>query len=200
MISDSELLMLCHEQNEDAFKMLVNRYIPVIKVITNKYQRSLKYLGITEDEIYNEGIKAIIKAVDYYNEESGFLFKTYVNKVVDNSIKYLLKKYNNASNNILNDAIFLYHSYYENGVLLEEYVKDLKSNPEDIIMDSEDLLEALDKYKEVLTKRECSIIDMLKDGYTCKDVANELQTSLKNVHNAVYRIRDKIKEIINKKY
>ena len=200
VITDSELLMLCHEQNEEAFKMLINRYQPIIKIIANKYQRSVKYLGITDDELYNEGIKAIINAIDYYNEDSGFMFKTYVNTVIDSNIKHLLKKYNNTNNNILTDAILLNHAYHEKGVLLEESARDLNSNPEDKIVGNEGLIESLETFKNVLTKREYQILLLLKDGYRCKDIANEMQISLKNVYNTIYRIRNKLKEIINEKY
>ena len=200
VVTDSELLMLCHEQNEEAFKMLINRYQSIIKVIANKYQRSVKYLGTTDDELYNEGIKAIINAIDYYNEDSGFMFRTYVNKAIDSNIKHLLKKYYNINNNILNDAILLNHSYYEKGVVLEDYVRDLNNNLEDDIVNNETLLESLETFKNILTKREYRILLMLKDGYKCKDIANKMETSIKNVYNTIYRIRNKLKEIIKKKY
>ena len=118
MVTDSELIMLVREKNEEALEILINRYTPYIRNITNQYSSSLRYLGITRDEIYNEGLNAILLAIDNYDDYKSHLFSTYVKSVVNSNIKRILSRSNKGNNNILNNAIILNHKYIDEGIFL----------------------------------------------------------------------------------
>ena len=192
MVTDSELLMLIHEENEEALKILIDRYIHITKIISNNYRRCINYLGITEDEICNEGLKAIMGAINNYNEYSGFLFNSYVSKIIHTNIKNLIIRHNNDKNKLLD------YNYNKKGIILDDLIGDNTDNPEKIIIMNERIREILAILKNNLSEKEYKIIIMVGKGIKYKVIGNKFNMKLKTVYNTVYRIRCKIDKIMNK--
>ena len=66
-ISDSELIMLYRENNEEALDILNKKYYIVTKRIINKYYPFLKKLNINFDELILSCHELVNEALDTYN-------------------------------------------------------------------------------------------------------------------------------------
>ena len=196
MVTDSELIMLVREKNEEALEILINRYTPYIRNITNQYSSSLRYLGITRDEIYNEGLNAILLAIDNYDDYKSHLFSTYVKSVVNSNIKRILSRSNKGNNNILNNAIILNHKYIDEGISLDCIIEDPKSNLENNIIEEGTTKEIMEKIKGILSSFEYQVLNLRKDGLDIKDIARITNKDNKTIYNTLYRVKIKIRKIL----
>ena len=73
-LSDNELLELINEQKDnDAMETLIKRYGPMI----TGQSRSLYIIGADEEDLIQEGMIGLVKAVNNYRPDKGATFKTF---------------------------------------------------------------------------------------------------------------------------
>lgn len=80
--SDIQLVELYNSGNENAFTVLTDRYLKVIRSITSKYNIS----GLECDDLIQEGLLGLLCAVKSYRPDGGASFKTYVGVCVKRRI------------------------------------------------------------------------------------------------------------------
>ena len=84
---------------------LIKKYDYIINFNVKKYMNFAKNLGLESDDLYQEGLLALINSLNNYNKEKDAQFKTYASSVIEHQIKDYLK-INDKNNHIfLNEAI-----------------------------------------------------------------------------------------------
>ncbi len=86
-ISDSELIMLCRENIEDAEEILNKKYDKIIKTIIKNNMVTLKQLNIAIDDLYTECFEVYRNAVDNYSSLRKACLNTYVTTIINRKIK-----------------------------------------------------------------------------------------------------------------
>ena len=76
-INDYEVVYLVKENDEEARKIIFNKYIPIVRKLASKYSMSAKWARVDFDDLVQEGLIALNDAIDKYDENSGALFYTF---------------------------------------------------------------------------------------------------------------------------
>lgn len=192
-LSDNELLELINEQKDnDAMETLIKRYGPMI----TGQSRSLYIIGADEDDLIQEGMIGLVKAVNNYRPDKGATFKTFAFMCVR---RQLITAVNN-SNNKKNGPLNYYISIYGDGggdysSPLDEIDSGVITNPEDIMMAKlreSDLIKLIDSK---LSKLEKHVLDEYLTGASYEVIGERLCKPAKSIDNAVQRIRAKLRDV-----
>ena len=103
-LSDSELVTRYREGDRMAEEFLLKKYIPLVK----KEIRYLYIAGAETDDLSQEAMIGLVKAIRDYDTEGGATFITYATICVDNEIRTAIKKSNRMKHQPLNSYISLY--------------------------------------------------------------------------------------------
>lgn len=173
--NDYELLMLYHEKNEDAEKILLDEYNIVIKYIIKKYKSSLLSKNCDLDDIYNECLEVLHKALDSFNEYKEASFNTYIKLLLERKIKKIIIK-----KEIQKDE----------SKDIELYSKN--DNPLKLLCDSEKKKDIIRCLLTNLTSNELDVVVLLSQGYSYKEAANLLNEHYYKIYYMIKNIRKKI--------
>jgi len=180
-----ELIVLVHQNDEEALNILVERYSPIIGKIASSYYG----VGYDYQDFFQEGRIAFVKAVETFDERVETTFYSYSITCVRNAITSAYRKLKRSSglDQLIDDMETIepsksvqYHRYAEriNNTLSEKMII------EEALVD-EGLLSELEK--------KCLKYFLLDNNY--KEIATILEISPKVVDNALSRCKSKLKKL-----
>lgn len=190
-LSDDELLLLIRENDDgDATETLVKRYGPMV----TRQSRSLYIIGADEEDIIQEGMIGLLKAINNFSPDKGATFKTFAYMCIRRQIISAVNNSNNKKNVPLNYYISIYDGMGENSsVALFPY--DAGANPEDIMLERLRESRLLENIDVRLSKLEKAVLEEYLTGESYEVIAQKLERPVKSVDNAVQRIRNKLRSI-----
>ena len=185
LLSDEELVKLAKNGDSDAMESVILRYRYLVTSIAHSYFLSN---GDVED-LVQLGQIAVFKAITTFNGKVEF--KYYVYKCVKNAVITAIKNANTLKNQPLNNYISL------TGVLDGDQdktglVADVKSDPEQSLINVESEMELNDKIKNILSKYENEILSLYLKGYSYTEIGLKLNKNTKSIDNALQRIKNKL--------
>ena len=139
---------------------------------------------------------AFEEALFSFNPDSSTLFYTFVNICVDRQMNSTLLKVNRIKHKNLNESISLDYNYEDDSSIID-FIRDDKNNPENLLFDINNKSVLYNKIICKLTKKEREVLELKINGYNYIEIADVLNRTPKEVSNTLYRIKLKIKEIIN---
>lgn len=172
-LPDSRLIELS-KKNEKAAYVLVSRYLGIVSEKARVLSRGRPEI---REDLEQEGLLALLKAVNTYKPENGEL-SAYLSVCAANKIKTALKK--SSRTEFLTDTV------------VEGY--DLDS-PERILMEKETVKEIENVIENVLSELEKNVFRLFLRGSSYEQTANQLNISPKTVDNALQRVRRKLKSV-----
>ena len=195
--NDNEILSYISESNEEAIELIYEKYKPLInKIATNLYKKYCKNTGLDISDLTQEGMIGLNSAINRYKENKDVLFYTYAKTCIERKIISSVIAANRQKHKVLNDSIS-FEIDLDNNINLEAFFGDTEYNPENIVISREENDELLNKIENVLTNVELQVLQLKLDGFEYKEIASIIDKDVKAVDNAVQRIRQKIKKIIN---
>ena len=194
--NDYELVYYIHDGNEDANNILIKKYEPLINKVALKMLPYCKGNGLELEDLVQEGMIGLNHAIERYKEQEDILFFTYAKKCIERKIISVVIGAHRQKNKPLNESISVEFSNPDD-LRVDVLLKDNHMNPENIIIDRENESELLDKINESLTDLEQQILQLKMDGFEYKEIALIVNKDEKAVDNAIQRIRNKIKKIVN---
>ena len=197
--NDYEILNYINENNEEAMEIIYEKYKPLItKIATSMYKKYCKKTGLDINDLMQEGMLALNKAINSYQENKDVLFYTYAKKCIERKIISTVICANRQKHKVLNESIS-FEIDLDNNTNLEAFLGDSKNNPEKIIVSNESSKEFLDDIKKSLTDIEVQVLQLKLDGFDYKEIAQIVGKDVKAVDNTIQRIRNKIKKIMKNK-
>lgn len=194
-ITDSELIMLYHEKNEDAEAIIINKYSQIIKIIINNYEEDLDRLKIDKKYVYVECMELLGVALDKYIAIKNVTFNAFLTVLINRRIKQIIVKYSRKKNRLLDDSLSLDYEYASGKIDLMDNIEDKTIiNPLDELLFKERNMELRDWIITYLSDFEQEVCLLLIKGYSYKQIGKILGKSYKQIDNTIQRIRNKIKE------
>lgn len=187
-VNDYEVMYMIRENDEEARNLMFQKYHPSIKKIAYKYYDFAKKCGSELEDLIQEGMIALNKAIDSYQESSGVLFYTYVTLCIERHlITYCrnISSYRHASlnNNVGDDILF--------------NISDSKNGIEDFF--SEKLEEEMFIYYKNLLNFKFSIVFELRyNGFSYKEIGNLLDLPISTIDGRLCKIRKFLQERVEK--
>ena len=189
-MSDEDLINIIKSGDKNALDYLMEKYKNLVNMKVGKYFM----IGSEREDIVQEGLIGLYKAVKSYSPDKQNSFKTFANMCIERQLITAIKSSNRQKHMPLNTYLSLNTKAYED---------DEESNILDIF-DShqvEDPLETIAKqeyYKSVekaidesLSDFEKQVLDRYIKGESYNQIAEKLDTPVKSVDNAIQRIRKK---------
>ena len=192
-LSDNELLELIGtEKNNEAMETLIKRYGPLV----TRQSRSLYIIGADEEDLIQEGMIGLIKAINDYKPDRGASFKTFAFTCVRRQMLTAVSSSNSQKNTPLNHYTSIYgdeKSEYMSP--LDEMDSGVITNPEEIMMArlrESDILKTIDRK---LSKLEIMVLKEYLTGASYEEIGLKLGKPAKSIDNAIQRIRTKLRNI-----
>lgn len=193
--TDEELILLIRKGNEDATEYLLKKYAPLVK----KSIRTLYIIGADTEDLSQEGMIGLFKAIQNYQQDSSASFFTFAKLCIDRQIYSAIKASKRKKHSPLNSYISFYSYINEDEVeLIDNLEAGNNSNPEHIILDRENTSHIMELLEEHLSKMEKEVLPLYLDGQSYSDIALSLNKPVKSIDNAIQRIREKVKKLYDK--
>ncbi|WP_297487814.1 sigma-70 family RNA polymerase sigma factor [uncultured Cetobacterium sp.] len=174
--------------DEDSIEKIILEYQNFI-YFKNK---NLFLKGADKEDLIQEGLIGLIKAIKSYDEERNICFNTFASLCIRRQILTAVKKYNSEKNKNLNKAIQGGKYNESEEVIKYNYPSLNYYTPEQIYLGTE-LVHYLKKYmKENLSGLEKDIFLQMSKGYNYREIAILLDKDVKIIDNSMQRIRKKL--------
>lgn len=191
--TDEEIISLIKNNNDDAMEYLIKKHGYIVK----REIRTVFLIGADTDDLVQEGMIGLFKAIRDYEENKGASFATFATLCVRRQIQTAIKNSNRKKHFPLNSAISLY-TEDESGAISVIAEKengmwgDDGSNPEDVIIEREERIKLAEKIRASLSSYEKKTLVLYLGGLSRSEMAQKLGRSEKSIDNALSRIRNKL--------
>lgn len=185
--TDEELLqMLSEDKDSDIIEYLMVKYKPLVLSKT----RMLFLSGGEHDDLIQEGMVGLFKAVRDYRPEAKASFATFAGLCVERNIYQAIEKAQRLKNRPLNEAMSM--SEMED----QASHKDMHLDPADIMIGQETAGVLRKKISGCLSHFENQVLDYFLEGKDYREIADLMERSPKSIDNALQRIRGKVRQLL----
>lgn len=186
-IKDEELISRFKNGESEILDYLMEKY----KNMVRKKARTMFLIGGENDDLIQEGMIGLFKAVRDYQPDRDAAFQTFASICVDRQIYNAIQSSNRQKHQPLNSYISLSEQDGEN----EEHLGDnWGENPESIIIDQENVQDLEQEITETLSPMENQVLEYYLAGNGYGEIAQIMGKTPKSIDNALQRIRIKIRE------
>lgn len=186
-LSDEQLVKYAQSKDESAIEELFNRY----KYIASSVAHSYFLNGGDSEDLLQEGLFALFKAITSFNGKSKF--KSYVYTCVKNRIFTIIKSSNAFKNQPLNNYISLSSGIdVDSDCDKNQIIIDNQFGPEEVFINIESEKELKKVLNEILSDYEYTILLSYLKGFSYREIGQMLNKKEKSIDNAIQRIRKKI--------
>jgi len=194
--NDEELVWLANRGDPLAEEYLINKYKKLVKMKA----RSYFLVGADTEDVIQEGMIGLYKAVRNFQFEKFSSFKTFAELCITRQIITAIKSATRKKHLPLNLSISLNEPIYKESSdrTRLDIMESLNiSNPEDSFLNKEDFDNFKERIKGVLSELEREVLERYLDTKSYKEIATELGKQVKSVDNALQRIKRKLDLIKN---
>ena len=201
-ISDEDIIELIKNNDKEALEYLIAKYHDLVVGKVSKYF----IIGAEEEDIIQEGLIGLYKAIMNYKKDSASSFKSFANLCIERQLITAIKTSNRQKHMPLNSYVSLNmpaydedndsnNSSYELGEMLNT---DTSEDPLDMITKQEYIKNVEDVIDKTLSSFEKQVLNRYVQGESYTEIANGLNTQVKSIDNAIQRIRKKTNKNIEK--
>ena len=192
-MSDDELLELINKKDTDALDFLICKYKDLVNSKVNKYF----IIGAEKEDIVQEGLIGLYKAIKDYKPDKQNSFKSFANLCIERQLITAIKSSNRQKHMPLNSYLSLNMTAFENEdgnndtqivyVLENTVIED----PLDTITKKEYFSSVENVIDSSLSDFEKKVLNRYVQGESYVKIAERLDAPVKSVDNAIQRIRKK---------
>ena len=197
-MTDEQIVALAQDQNGAALEYLLNKY----KNFVRTKARSYFLIGADHEDIVQEGMIGLYKAIRDYRAEKLSSFRAFAELCVTRQIITAIKTATRQKHIPLNSYISLNKPIYEEDsdrTLLDVITEESMSNPEEMVIDREDLSLIEGKIGQMLSDLEKEVLVRYMEGKSYVEIAEEMHRHVKSIDNALQRIKRKLLKYLEEK-
>ena len=197
-MTDEQVVILAQETDGPALEYLLNKY----KNFGRPKARSYFLIGADHEDIVQEGMIGLYKAIRDYKAERLSSFRAFAELCVTRQIITAIKTATRQKHIPLNSYISLNKPIYEEDsdrTLLDVITEEGMSNPEEMIIDREDLSVIEGKIGQMLSDLEKEVLVRYMEGKSYVEIADEMNRHVKSIDNALQRIKRKLLRYLEEK-
>ena len=186
-MTDEELIDQLREGDRQVMDYICDKY----KNLVRSKAKSMYILGGDSEDLIQEGMIGLFKAVRDYQPDKEASFQTFARMCVDRQIYNAIQNSNRQKHQPLNSYISLSQDPGES----QDHLQDMwADNPESIIIDQENVRSLEQEITCTLSPMENQVLEYYLDGMGYAEIAALMKKTPKSIDNALQRIRTKIKE------
>lgn len=191
-MTDEEIIKEIRNGDKQALTYLMDKYKEIVNLKVGKYFM----VGAEKEDIVQEGLIGLFKAIKTFNAEKNNTFKTFANMCIERQLITAIKSSNRQKHMPLNSYLSLNMSAYdneeENGAeLMDTFDSKTIEDPLETIISKEYYSEIEKSIDKTLSQFEKQVLDRYMKGESYVTIAKRLDSPVKSVDNAIQRIRKK---------
>jgi len=194
-MSDEEIVTLCHQGDSIAEEYLLDKY----KNFVRSRARSYFLIGADHEDIVQEGMIGLYKAIRDFKPEKLSSFRAFAELCITRQIITAIKTATRQKHIPLNSYISLNRPIYDeesDRTLLDIIIEGNTGNPEEMIINQENVGTIHQKMNEVLSGLEREVLAAYLDGKSYQEIAELLNRPVKSIDNALQRVKRKLEKYL----
>ena len=186
--SDETLCQLVAGGSREAEEALVTRYNRLVRTCA----RPFFLVGGDSEDLTQEGMVGLIKAVREYDPAKAASFRTFAEICIRSRLYSVLRAAARDKHAALNQSVPLDTPFFDSNSYTSGTSQLAQQNPEESLIDREHTAALLAGVRKQLSEFEAKILGYYLDGLSCREIAETVGKPPKSVDNAVQRIRRKV--------
>ena len=195
VMTDEKLIELSRDGKDEVMDYLLDKY----KGLVRRKARTMFLVGGDTDDLIQEGMIGLYKAVRDYDVRKEASFLTFANLCIDRQIYSAINASNRKKHSPLNSYISFPLLNFLNDNVTNELYMDKQNvnhrNPEDLYIDRENAIHIEHMLEKELSAFEYEVLKMYIDGADYIEIAERMDKKPKSIDNAIQRIKKKVKFI-----
>ena len=194
-MEDNEIAKQASGGDNSALNYLLTKY----KGLARNKARSYFLVGADREDIIQEGMIGLFKAIRDYNPERQSSFYTFADLCITRQIITAVKTATRKKHMPLNSYVPIYKPGEElsDRSLLDTLPKTSELNPENIFIEEEGKSEIEGEIFKMLSKLERDVLMLHLKGKRYDEIAGKLGRDTKTVDNALQRIKRKLDKYLS---
>ncbi|MBQ6805806.1 MAG: RNA polymerase sporulation sigma factor SigH [Lachnospiraceae bacterium] len=199
--SDEELVVHLRDGEDGIMDFIMNKY----KNLVRSKAKSMYILGADSDDLIQEGMIGLFKAVRDFDSGRDASFFTFADLCISRQMYTAVQASRRQKHIPLNTYISLYATVQENrdgseedAALVNILARKSEQSPEEMMIDKENVEQLERTIDKELSSFEKQVLDLYLTGMKYTQIAKVLGRDEKSTDNALQRIKSKLKKAIGK--
>ncbi|MBP3457912.1 MAG: RNA polymerase sporulation sigma factor SigH [Lachnospiraceae bacterium] len=195
--TDEELIIRARDGEEEIIEFLMDKY----KNLVRSKASTMFILGADREDLIQEGMIGLFKAVRDYDSGRDASFYTFAELCISRQMYTALQASGRKKHSPLNTYVSIYqgHDEEEGTELIEALENHRERNPEEILIDKENVADIEKIIENDLSSFEKQVLELSMTGMGYVEIAKLLGKDVKSTDNALSRVKTKIRKALNKK-
>ena len=197
-LTDEEIIELAREGNGQAANYLIHKYSNFVWVKSRTYF----LIGGDHEDIIQEGLIGLYKAIRDFNENKLSSFKSFAELCITRQIITAIKSATRQKHMPLNSYVSLNKPIYDEEserTLLDVLEGSKKLDPLELLVIQESYFYTRSMLRDLLSDLESKVLFLYLEGCTYQEISNELDRHEKSVDNALQRVKKKLNGLVKSK-
>ena len=197
-VSDEDLIERVRSGDESALDELIDRY----KAFVRAKARSYFLIGADREDIVQEGMIGLYKAIRDYRDDKLASFKAFAELCVTRQIITAIKTATRQKHVPLNSYISLDKPIYDEEserTLLDIISGAVVADPEELMIHREEFDAIEIQMKKLLSELERDVLILYLDGRSYQEIAEDLSRHVKSIDNALQRVKRKLEKYLERR-
>jgi RNA polymerase sporulation-specific sigma factor len=196
------ITLYCHLEDESIVEFVHNGDVEALDYIIHKYRnfvkaksRSYFLIGADREDIVQEGMIGLYKAIRDYKEDKLSSFKAFAELCITRQIITAIKTATRQKHIPLNSYVSLDKPIYDeesDRTLLDVLSEAKVMDPEELIINQEENVDIESKMSELLSDLEKKVLSLYLEGRSYQEISEELKRHVKSIDNALQRVKRKL--------
>lgn len=198
--TDEMLIERLRDGEKDITDYIMNKY----KNLVRSKAKTMYILGADTEDLIQEGMIGLFKAIRDYDAGRDASFFTFAELCISRQMYTAVQASGRKKHMPLNTYVSLYATSEQGDGTkeCEEFINFLESetqkNPEQLLIDKENVLSLERKIDEELSSFEKQVLDLYLTGMPYTQIARVLGRDEKSTDNALQRMKAKVRKVIAK--
>ncbi|MDY6012211.1 RNA polymerase sporulation sigma factor SigH [Clostridium sp.] len=193
---DKEIAIEAKNGNVLAQEYLINKYEGFVRTKAKSYF----LIGADKEDIYQEGMIGLYKAIRDFNPDKLSTFKAFAELCVTRQIITAIKTATRQKHIPLNTYVSLNKPIYEEEserTLLDVLAGFKITDPEELVISQEEKNRIEEEIQKVLSRLELEVLNSYLDGKSYQEIACDLDRHAKSIDNALQRVKRKLEKCLD---
>ncbi|WP_035345356.1 RNA polymerase sporulation sigma factor SigH [Halalkalibacter hemicellulosilyticus] len=194
-IDDDALVLYVRNGDSVALEYLIDKY----KNFVRAKARSYFLIGADHEDIVQEGMIGLYKAVRDFNGDKLSSFKAFAELCITRQIITAIKTATRQKHIPLNSYVSLDKPLYDeesDRTLLDVICGTKVTDPEELLINQEEFQDIELKMGELLSDLERQVLMLYLDGRTYQEISVDLNRHVKSIDNALQRVKRKLERYV----
>ncbi|MFD2925252.1 RNA polymerase sporulation sigma factor SigH [Halobacillus naozhouensis] len=194
-LDDELIIERINKGQIQALDYLINKY----KNFVRAKARTYFLIGADREDIVQEGMIGLYKAIRDYQEDKLSSFKAFAELCVTRQIITAIKTATRQKHIPLNSYVSLDKPIFDeesDRTLLDVIAGSKAIDPQELIVNKEKFGDMEEKISELLSELEQKVLALYLDGQSYQEISVELKRHVKSIDNALQRVKRKLERYL----